>query len=386
MSFAPVPPSPGQDRRRALVRTFETICTHGPLPRGDLSWTLGASPSTITASVKNLRRRGLVVESGAGKSAGGRPPMILDLAPDIGGVLAADIGGINTRVASADLRGRIVARSTIPTLTTRKALRNSLIEALKAAAAETGGPIRAIVLSVAGVVDAAGKVSLSTNIPGWPPGHPADWLDGFDCPVYLENNANLAALGEHAVGAVKGVDSVLFLSLGAGIGAGLLLNGELFRGVNGAAGEVGLLRTTADPAGPTLEHDAGADGIVRRYLDAGGDGKVTSAQAVFTRATAEEPAALTAIDDTIDRLAVGLANAISVLDPAVVVLGGGLAEAGDAILLPLKQRLSPLVPSMPDVVLSQMPSDAALMGAAYRAAQQAREAIGDSLARSVPVT
>src|SRR3954463_14068455 len=109
---APPPPPVrdvlGRDAARASARAFEMVCRAGPLSRAKLRRNLGISLSTVTAAAQELIERGLVVEAGHASSTGGRPPVLLDVAPTLGGVLAVDIGGINVRVAAADCRGTIL--------------------------------------------------------------------------------------------------------------------------------------------------------------------------------------------------------------------------------------------------------------------------------------
>jgi predicted NBD/HSP70 family sugar kinase len=367
------------DRSSTIVKTFEAICRDGPLPRGDLSWTLGASPSTITAAVQNLRRRRLVSETGPAASTGGRPPMVLDLAPAIGGVLAAAVGTKVMLVGAADLRGAIVARTTVRTPGTKSRLAVKLSEALTDVAAELHGPIRALTVAVPGTVDKrTGDIALVPNLRGWPNEHPSVWLSGFGAPVLVENSANLGALGEHFAGSAQDADSVLFLALGSGIGAGVLLGGELFGGSRGAAGDIGRLRDTID--GPTLQEELGADGIVRRYIEGGGDASLDSSEDILARIGQGDPVAAEVFERTLDRLAVAIANAVLVVDPSTVVIGGGgPAEAGDRMLEPLRDRLEKLLVAVPTIVLSRLGSDAALIGAAWFGARHAREAIVSTL-------
>jgi len=140
----------------------------------------------VTGAVQDLFNAGLLVESGRALSTGG-PPEILDVAPDIGGVLATDIGGINVRVAAADCRGTILYRETrsIPDPSFRR-LRSLVIRLNEKARSHLTGPVRAISVAVAGIVDpATGRVSRVDNMPGWPDDSYLSWLDRFDAPCWL---------------------------------------------------------------------------------------------------------------------------------------------------------------------------------------------------------
>jgi predicted NBD/HSP70 family sugar kinase len=371
-----------RDGRRSLVRAFDMIC-RGPLARSTLRTALKTSPSTVTLSVQTLRERGLVVETETGGPTGGRRPKIIDLAPTLGGVLAIDVGGINLRVAAATMRAEILAKTVISTPSSFPQLAQALRAGLEQVRGALVGPVRMIAVAVPGVVDpGTGAIANIENLPDWRSDEFRRVLAAFGAPVLIENEANLAAFGEHRTGGAQGAESVLFVALGAGIGAGLLLSGDLFRGSNGAAGEIGYLRTGLGDQSGTLEQKAGADAVVGRYRGHGG-GDVASAEAVFARAQAGENAALLAVDELVDHLTLGIANTIVVLNPKIVVIGGGMAEAGDMLLAPLRKSIAPLVPSMPELRLSSLGQDAALVGAACSAAEHAQSLISYELEHSV---
>jgi predicted NBD/HSP70 family sugar kinase len=334
--------------------------------------------------VQELRERKLVVESGVAPSTGGRPPRILDLTPDLGGVLAVDIGGINLRFAAADVRARFLTEVSVPTPTSPDpdVLREAIVGTLASIRDRIVGEVRAIAVAVAGVVDPETQtVSLAVNVPGWRDVDLKEWLSSFDAPVLVDNEANLAAVGEHSSGCARGVRNVLFVAVGAGVGAGLILNGVLFRGATGAAGEVGYLRKSLAGPAPQLEWEAAAGALVRRYLEHGGDGSLTTAKEIFDQAAAGDRAAAAAVSEVIDELAIGIANAIAVIDPELVVIGGGVAAAGVSLIAPLRERIAELVPSMPTLLLSELGPHAALVGATSWAAQHAQAALARELDR-----
>jgi predicted NBD/HSP70 family sugar kinase len=372
-----------RDGRRSLVRAFEVICSQGPLARSTLRSALQTSPSTVTLSVQTLRERGLVVETETGGSTGGRRPKILDLAPTLGGVVAIDVGGINLRVAAANMRAQILSKTVVSTPgnfeQVGQALRAGLIQVRDALV----GPVRMIAVAVPGVVDpATGSIGNIENLPGWRTDELQRVLAEFGAPVIVENEANLAAIGEHRVGGAQGAESVLFVALGAGIGAGLIVDGDLFRGASGAAGEIGYLRAKLDGQTPTLEQAAGADAVVRRYRAHSGSAAET-AEAVFGLAQAGDQPAVLAVGEVVEELTLGIANAIVVLNPKIVVVGGGVAEAGEMLLGPLRKSIARLVPAMPELRLSSLGQDAALIGGANLSAERAQSLISYELERAV---
>src|SRR4051794_35334454 len=137
-------PSASPDRRAAVVRIFDAICAEGPVARTSLRFAVQASPSTITTAVQELIARRFVVEVGTGESTGGRRPKILDLTPELGGVIAIDVGGINVRVAAGALRGTLTATAKKATPRSDRperlrAVLNGLIDDVRAA---INGPVR----------------------------------------------------------------------------------------------------------------------------------------------------------------------------------------------------------------------------------------------------
>jgi predicted NBD/HSP70 family sugar kinase len=369
------PPAAGAaDRRRAAVRVFGALCDGGPFTRVGLADALGASPSTITAAVQELRAQGFVAETGTAASTGGRRATIIELARSLGCVLAVDVGAINVRLAAADVAGRIFEQRAFPTSSTpdSKRFRKVLVAALDELSRAASGPVLAITIAVPAIVEPETRqVSLAT-VAGWPKGDPARWLARFDAPVLVENEANLGAIGECTHGSARGAVDVLFVAIGAGVGAGVVIGGHLYRGATGAAGEVGFLRRSSSAPPLQLELEAAGPAIVRHYREAGGDAGVQTAETVFDRAELGDAAGRIAVAAAIDELAVGIANAIIVLNPAVVVLGGGLGGAGSALFGPLRERIRPLVPAMPTLVPAELGPDSALVGATVWAAQEAQ--------------
>ena len=373
------PPASAADGGRAVARAFEVVARNGPISRAALRSSLRIGLSTVTTVVQELVEGRYVAESGQAASTGGRPPRLLDVARDLGGVLAVDIGGSNLRFAAAGLRGNVTYRATVNTanaLAARGSLQDALLEGLEAARAQLGGPARAVAVSIAGIVDpATGAVTRVDNVPGWRDGDDLRWLDGLSQRVLIDNEANLGALGERrALGAAAPGD-ILFVALGAGIGAGLVLDGTLYRGATGAAGEIGLLRLGDTPV--ELERVASAGALAEDYARRTGTRDIVPEE-VVERAEAGDQDARASLDAVVAELASGIANAAIMLNPSVVVLGGGLALAEDRLLEPLRRRMTRLVPAPPRVVIGRLGAEAALVGAVEWAADTA---IGDVVAQ-----
>jgi predicted NBD/HSP70 family sugar kinase len=380
----------GHQGRAALIRGLDALFEEAPISRRQLRTALGSSPSTVTEVVHELLDRGLVIESGTTAATGGRPAKVLDLAPALGVVLAADIGAMNMRFGAGSVKGQLLARNIVPTpsIGDPQVLHETLVTGLEHVHQQVGGgEIRALVLGVAAIVNPAdGGISMAT-VPGWPHTESKElhaWLrEGLsDYPLVLENEANLAAIGEHRHGSARGANDVMFVAVGAGIGSGLILNGVLFRGSRGASGEIGLVRLMRGRKPFELDRLAGAGALVARYREAGGSEHSQSAESVFERAAAGDSTAKRVIEEVMDDLALAIANAITMVNPERVVIGGGLAAAGHAFIEPLTARVRELVDTMPDFASSQLGPDAALVGGLSLASEHARKSILDNLTRN----
>jgi predicted NBD/HSP70 family sugar kinase len=351
------------DARRAtrvVTLLFDLLRNRGPLTRSQLQRALRASPVTVTAAVHDLIAGGFAQEREEGVPTGGRRARLVDLGPTLGGVLAADIGSIKLRVAAADLRGTIIAQETIET--PRSPSSPELASLLVDVASTLDGPVRAIGLGVAGAVLPDGRLSIAPALPEWQRVDFEALFAPFDAPVLIDNESNLAGLGEYHKGGHHGIRDLLFVAVGAGIGSALILDGKLYRGATGRAGEIGDLRTTLDDS-HELERDAGAVAIVERYRSRGGTSANADAKLVFELAAVGDHAAASAVREAIEKLALALVNTSALLDPARIVIGGGLAAAGDALLDPIRELMRPHLHELPEVVSSKLGSDATLHGA-----------------------
>lgn len=252
---------------------------------------------------------------------------------------------------------------------------------LRSASVGPGG-LRAIGFAAPGLVDAeAGEVVGAANLPGWvrvPVS--AELGRALGVPVRLENDANMAALGEWWRGAGAGRASLLFLALGTGIGGGVIVDGRLHRGSHRFAGEIGYTclgrQYLAMDLGLSgcLEHLAAAPGVVRRAREALGGRLPPSATAgdVFDLALAGDADAVRLRDETAVFLGIAIANAVALLDPEIVVLGGGMSRHGEPLLARVRETVKRIVPVRPEIVLSALGEEAQLHGAIFAALETAR--------------
>jgi glucokinase len=305
-------------------------------------------------------------------------------------VVAIDVGGTTLKGGLCDADGTLVHRDRRPTPAADTAALVAGIVALAGDLAAAGrarfGPdaVGGVGLAVPGFVDESRGVALrAVNLP-WRDLALADAVaDGTGLPVTLGHDVRAAAAAEARLGAGRGAGDVLFVAIGTGIGAAIVAGGRPHRGAHGRAGELG--HTVVEPDGPPcacgaagcVEAIASAAAIERAYAAAGAaDG--ASAREVAALAAAHDPAARAVWDRAVAALGAGLATAVALLDPELVVVGGGLADAGAQLLDPLATDLAARVVlgPAPRVVGAALGPDAGCRGAALLA----RDALADRAA------
>jgi len=367
-------------RRLNRSAVLDLIRTGKPIARAEIARRLKMSLPTVMRIVDSLISEDLVHPNGIIEASGGRPRPLLEFNADGYGVVGVDLGGTKMYGALANLDGKILHEATIK-ISENSPEENlaclvSLIEQLLAKPLLPGMRIRGIGIGVPGVTYSdQGVVSWAPSL-GWRDLPLKSLLsDRFDMPVLVENDVNLAALGEYGFGAGKGVSSLVCISVGTGIGAGIVIDRSIYRGYNQSAGEVGYLPPGIEYLGQAcdrfgaLESLASGSGIVdrsRRLLQKQGSpdpGAEFSAQDVFNAARRSERWACQIVEETVDYLSMAVASVSVLLDPELIVLGGGVARSADILIEPVRQRLQGLVPSLPRILQSPLEYRAAVMGA-----------------------
>ena len=331
---------------------LETIFRRGPITRPEIAAATKLSKPTVSAAVSRLEQGGLVRAAGRRAGQRGRKPVAYVVSPRAGFVVGADIGGSNVRVAAADLFGEPICDLKRPTAKDGSRavgvqILEMVSEVIDQASAVHGRPL-ALGISSPGIVDqASGRVtSLAYNVAPEGGFDPLEVIrERFDLPVLVENNVNLAAVGEKWFGLARGVSTMVFIAIGAGIGMGIIIDDELVRGAHGAAGEIGYLPLVGDPFNPRhrlhggLEDEIGAAGIVAAFNERRGpdDPELSTAHDVFELAGAGNAAARAVVDHVASRLGTAIATVCAILDPELVVLGGGIG-ASPLLLRPSARR------------------------------------------------
>ncbi|MGC8787297.1 MAG: ROK family protein [Anaerolineae bacterium] len=309
--------------------------------------------------------------------------------------ISLDVGGTLTKVAVVDATGQIVQRLQAPSARDipRDRVPEHVVQIVHKIIGISGLSREQIVgacVGIPGVIDRRTDLVVSCpNLTNWE-GLPLAKLvqEKLGIPTYLEKDANEAALGEHWLGAGQGIDDLICFTIGTGIGTGIILNGQLYRGSTGGAGEIGHIivdkdgplctcgnrgcleavasaRAIAEKGSKAVEH--GELTIMRKLSN--GDPKAVTTEMVFRAARAGDQVAQRILDEALTYLGVGVTSIVNVFNPAMIILGGGVAQAGEQLLAPVqqivRQRARRLLAEHVQIVLSRLGNDAGVIGGAY---------------------
>jgi predicted NBD/HSP70 family sugar kinase len=376
---------------------LELLLSGGPMTRAQLGEHTGLSKVTASQLLSRLEERGIVAV--AGELAGGRGPnaALYAIVPSTAYVagLHVDLGEI--RAGVADITGNVVTRISV-NLTGAEDPVKLVRGAVVAACAEAGVPpeaLRAFVIGTPGVLDPrTGDSRFAVNLPAWHEGVLDALRTDLGKPVLLENDVNLAAMAERAVGAAVAVDDFVLVWLGVGLGLATVLGGRLYRGAGGAAGEIGYLpvpgvplpRDVTHPETGAFQRLVGAQALVPLAAEHGFRG-VTAAEAVTLAVQAAargEERAAAFLTELAGRVATGVAAVSVVLDPGLVVLGGDVGLAGGTELASrVAAEVGRISPARPTVVPTAVDGAPVLRGAILAAVDHARAELLASIADPV---
>ena len=360
---------------------LDAIRSDAPISRAEISRRLGISKPTVSGVLRSLLDAGLVRETQKGSGPPGYGALFFEPVPDAAHALGLDIGARFLRGAICDLRGDVRARLDVEVAgadaTTIVTATADLRQRLLAAAELAPDAIEAAVVGVPGMLErGSGRVRLADNVHGLEElDVAAELADVLGLPVTVENDVNLAALGEQWRGVGRALEDFVFLSVGTGLGAGLVLRGELHRGHHGAAGEIdyalGAGGAALDPSAPAVSQLAARLAAEDRHetaLSAPFD-----VPRIFGAARAGDPLAQAVVAEEARRIAMQVAPIAAVADVGLVVLGGGIGANGDLLLGPVRVLLERLVPYPPRVEVSSLGDAAVLTGALAVGLRAARD-------------
>jgi predicted NBD/HSP70 family sugar kinase len=376
-------PRPNLLRELSEQAILETIFREGPVTRPEIAERTNISKPTVSAVVERLVQAQLVQTAGERPGRRGRTPLAFTVNSAAGFVVGVDIGSTRLRVAAVDIYG--AALRDVELETSRggpRAVEEQITSTVRAIDRELGGrhgELLAMGVSTPGVVDP--ETSRVTSL-AWHLSVTGEFdslatlQNRFGVPVLVDNDVNMAAVGEKWRGLAGGVSTFVVISIGAGVGMGIVINDELFRGYHGAAGEIGYLPLARDPFDAHhrrlggLEDEIAAEGILAAYREAGGDG-AESAREVFERSRAGDATAREVIENAAQRIGLAIATVCAVIDPELVVLGGRIGGAAD--LLPaVRATTARLLPLPTRIETSLLAERAALEGALATGLREAR--------------
>ena len=383
-------------------RVIGTLTLLGVTSRAELSRRTGLARSTISSIVAELESEGLVVpyegNGQPGAPGSGRPPTLIALNPSARLAAGIDFGKRHLAVAVADLSHTVLSerRREMPNDYAAEEGFTAAAELTELALEEIGADrdrVLAVGMGLPGPVHRRGTLGSATILPGWAGVRAADEMSQrLGLPVQVENDANLGALAEYLWGAGVGCSTLAYLKVATGIGAGLVLDGKLYRGAGGTAGEIG--HTIVDETGDVcrcgnrgcLETYAGAAaivGLLERSL-----GTAMEPEQVLERARAGDAACRRVLADAGRHIGIAVANLCNLFNPARIVVGGSIAQAGEIVLDPMHEsvRLRAIASAAEDVeiVPGRLGERAELLGAVALVLQQAgpRVAAGREPARA----
>ncbi|MFP5347837.1 MAG: ROK family transcriptional regulator [Actinomycetes bacterium] len=355
---------------------LRVVRSAGSLTQAELSRRTGLSRATVSNIVRDLSAAGLIRTSST--VSAGRRATAVSMRSDAGLAVGIDVGRSHVRVAIADLSHHVLGERSAsveraaPARDVVRTAAGLVGELLQEAGAETARVV-AVGAGIPGPLDSrTGRVVEGTILPAWVGLPAADVLsDGVGLPVHVDNDANLGVLAEHTWGAARGVENVAYIKVSTGVGAGLVINGRLYRGQSGTAGEIG--HTTIDENGPVCRCgnrgclETMASVPVMCSLLEQSQGSRPTADEVIARADAGDPGCRRVLEDVGRYVGVAVANVCNLLNPGMVVIGGQLAAAGDLLLEPMRgvvrRHAVPAASSAVTVVASSLGERAEALGA-----------------------
>jgi predicted NBD/HSP70 family sugar kinase len=350
-----------------------------PRTRSELAAVTGLGRSTVAQRVEALLASDLVGSAGEAISSGGRPPTRFVFNPSARAVLAADVGATHVRLAVTDLGPTVLASELAdldialgPQVVLRWVIEHG--RELLARAGRGEADLAGVGIGLPGPVEhATGRPTHPPIMPGWDGFDVPAFVGGeLDCVVVVDNDVNVMALGEHAIG-FPGIDHLMFVKVATGIGCGIISDGQLRRGAQGAAGDLGHIQVPHDVDAlcrcgnnGCLEAVASGAAVANRLRAMGVDAESSRDVAVLVRGGSVPATQL--VREAGRNIGEVLASAVSLLNPSVIVLGGSLSQAGDPLLAGVREvvyrRSLPLATGLLRIVQTSAGDMAGVVGAA----------------------
>ena len=371
---------------------LERMRGNGPVSRSDLVSASGLSKPTVALALTSLERDALVEHAGRRAGGRGRNASLYEIRSDAGFVLGLDVGREFVRGAVTDLSGAVRARESRPARSSSGAARVRDLSALgsdllRDAGVDSRGLLQTVVGSP-GVEEPGGRaLRLAASLPGWErPAVLRELRRLFGARTLIENDVDAAAVAEQVHGHGRDVSTFAFVSVGTGIGMGLVVDGRLHRGAHGAAGEIAFLRLGGESLElvdarrrGALESAASAAAIVKAARKSGS--RLRSARGVFAAAAAGDEQAREIVAGEAEIVARALGAVVAVVDPELIVLGGGIGRA-PGFAKDVAGRLAEFSPIVPEVRPSALGEEAVVDGCLAVGSEQLWEHVLSSRAQT----
>ncbi len=376
---------PVEERILRLMRVQSVVS------RADIVETTSLSRAAVAPILEQLLDLHLIVPAKLGDSTGGRRPMLLSLNKDAAYIVGIDLGATGGRIGIANLCAEplVIREEALDVKAGPEVVLSRVREIVRQLLVDTGigkESILGIGVGVPGPVEfRSGRPTSPPIMPGWDGVKVSDYFsDDFDCPVYLDNDVNVMAMGEHWAGVGRGVDNLVFIKVATGIGAGIICNGQIYRGDQGCAGDVGHIM--ADANGPRcncgnvgcLEAMAAAPAMVRLATAAVGEGRSTILADLLERqgnltavdigraASHGDQAAVDIVREAGSLIGQVLAGLVNFYNPSLIVIGGGVSRVGHLLLASIREavyrRSPPLSTRKLTIVTSALEGKAGVIG------------------------
>ncbi|MCF6410069.1 ROK family transcriptional regulator [Pseudalkalibacillus salsuginis] len=356
---------------------LDCIIEHEPISRAEISKRVKISKPTVSQLVNQLLLDGYVYEVGMGSSTttGGRKPVQLCFNARNAYIIGVDIGGSKVASGLTDLKGNVHTYREFPT---QDFLNKDLFKRLKKDVQSmldelelTNRDLLGLGVGIAGVTNVEKGIVVEAPALEWENFPIKEKLEAhFDLPIFVDNDVNITVLGEHWIGAGEDKSNIIYISIGTGIGSGIILNGSLYRGSNYSAGEIGYQvtdRIRARDFNPVVKGfgflESMAGGIsIGEQLSERINKKVTAKEA-FELSDKGDEDAREVIDFAIENLGIGISNYISLLDPEIIILGGGISGSYERFKGKIQDIIGKFTPGKCKVIPTSLGKEAGVIGA-----------------------
>ena len=376
-------------RNQRIAILLSEVWHAGSISRSRLGKITGLALPSVTRLIQDLRNANVITEAEKGKSTGGRQPQLVKLNPDAGLVIALDLSGVELRGAILDITLQIqhVIRQPYqgrqPQAIEEQLIR--LCSRLLEEAKSTGKKVLGIGISTPGIVDTHRGVLLDSNNPRLVDFPLSDILhQAFNIPVYLEHDTSAAALAEMCIGAGYSIRNLVYITVSTGIGAGLVIDNQIYRGASNLAGELGHViidrggqictcgnRGCLEAIAAVPSMISNLQNVLLRQTDAKSLTEVVTLERLIQRAADGDHVTLEIISQAADYLAMALSMMASIIDIRLMIVGGDVIQMGDHYFTPLRTALQKYQPEGPpiQVVPASLGENTGLIGASMVALQ-----------------